>query len=446
MFVPSKRVVLLLQAIVAIVTTLSLGSFAARAASQTSAAQHMSWGQLKARYRPNGGEQAESVKGGATASGKVKVAQLASLKLSPSSVVGGSGSQGTLQLTSAAPVGGALVALSNSNPALVSTPASVTIPAGSKTATFSITTKVPAADGSAIVSATYSGIVRTATLTVTALATPPPPAAAALSSVTLAPASVLAGNSSQGTLKLTAAAPVGGALVTLSSADAALVGVPASINIAEGASSATFALSSTPSVVGGNVVITATYLGVSRTATLAVAPSDPCASLTGLGGAAVISLASVPQFRTGRLRIDLVGDVPAGWINAIGACATGGAPTVSFESGSCDATLAGTNTSVTGAGGPLTFGPLLVPVAVPEPGVVLATDAAGNVLQIIWPALAGLPAGPPVMRMNLVSWTAAVQAGVALDATMTFNARNVDGSTATFTAHGTNMVVPAFRP
>src|SRR5262249_21907054 len=147
----------------------------------------------------------------------------------------------------------------------------------------------------------------------------------------------------------------------------------------------------------------------------------------------------------GRLRIDLDGDVPLGWINAMGPCAISAAPTVSVISGTCNVVLAGTTTSVTSAGGPLTFGALTVPVPV-EAGTVLATDAAGNTLQVIWPVLAGLPPGPPTIRVNLASWSAAVAAGIQLDATMSFVARGPDGSTATFTAHGTNMVVPTFVP
>ena len=92
-----------------------------------------------------------------------------------------------------------------------------------------------------------------------------------------------------------------------------------------------------------------------------------------------------------------------------------------------------------------TFGPLVVPIPV-ELGTVLATDAAGDVLQVIWPAPAGLPAGPPTLRLNLASWSAAAQAGVALDAGLTFIARGADGSTATFTGHGASMIIPAFRP
>jgi hypothetical protein len=76
---------------------------------------------------------------------------------------------------------------------------------------------------------------------------------------------------------------------------------------------------------------------------------------------------------------------------------------------------------------------------------VLATDAAGNVLEIIWPALAGLPAGPPILRLQLAVFSGAVHQGVSLDGDLTFVAHAPDGTTATFTAHGANMIVPALR-
>src|SRR5262249_28324046 len=160
--------------IVAIAAALTLGAFAARAASQSSSVQHTSWGQLKGRYR-SGRDQSKPTDARVAADRKARVASLASVTLTPASVVGGNASQGTGGLTAGAPVGGAVVTLSSSNPGLASPPASVSIPAGSKTATFSVTTTVPAADGSAIITATYNAVVRTATLTVTRLPAPPPP-------------------------------------------------------------------------------------------------------------------------------------------------------------------------------------------------------------------------------------------------------------------------------
>jgi len=46
-----------------------------------------------------------------------------------------------------------------------------------------------------------------------------------------------------------------------------------------------------------------------------------------------------------------------------------------------------------------------------------------NTLEIIWPALAGLPPGPPILRLQLASFSSAVQTGVSLDAAMTYTAK-----------------------
>ncbi len=91
---------------------------------------------------------------------------ISSLRLSPTSVTGGVSSQGTVTLTSAAPSGGAVVALSSGNTAVASVPASVTVPAGATGATFTVTTSVVATLTTATISASYGGVTRTATLTV----------------------------------------------------------------------------------------------------------------------------------------------------------------------------------------------------------------------------------------------------------------------------------------
>ena len=173
--------------------------------------------------------------------------------------------------------------------------------------------------------------------------------------------------------------------------------------------------------------------------------ANPCASLSGLSATVNSVAADVVQFRTGRLRIEVQGDVTAGTIHTLGPCTASDAAAVHFTSGTGNVFLAGSTTSVTASGNPVAFGALLFPGAALEPGVVLATDASGNVLEIIWPELAGLPAGPPILRLQLSSWDAAVQTGVSLDVAMTFTATAPDGTTATFTVNGRNMVVPAFR-
>ena len=164
--------------------------------------------------------------------------------------------------------------------------------------------------------------------------------------------------------------------------------------------------------------------------------ANPCASLVGLGGAVTAVDASIPQFRVNRLRIEVVGDVAAGTINTLGACSAADAPAVSFVSGT--ATLGG------GASGSFTFGPLLFPGAALEPGVVISNDAAGNVLEIIWPALSGGVPGPPILRFQLANPAGAVTGGTE-SIRMSFTARAPNGSTATFTARADNLVVPVQR-
>ena len=93
-------------------------------------------------------------------------AALSSVSVNPSSVTGGSGSTGTVTLTSSAPGGGAVVSLSSSNTAVGSLPASVTVPAGSTSRTFAVSTSAVATSTPITITAVYGGVSRTTTLTV----------------------------------------------------------------------------------------------------------------------------------------------------------------------------------------------------------------------------------------------------------------------------------------
>jgi hypothetical protein len=87
-----------------------------------------------------------------------------SLTLNPTSVVGGTqNSTGTVTLSSAAPAGGAVVMLSSNNSA-ARVPASVIVPAGARSATFTVNTSMVLLATTANISATYNGTTRTASL------------------------------------------------------------------------------------------------------------------------------------------------------------------------------------------------------------------------------------------------------------------------------------------
>src|SRR5437867_497304 len=89
-----------------------------------------------------------------------------SLTLSPSTVNAGSSSTGTVTLNGPAPAGGTVVVLSSSKPSVASVPASVTVPAGGSSATFTVATSAGAASTSVTVSATARGVTKSATLSV----------------------------------------------------------------------------------------------------------------------------------------------------------------------------------------------------------------------------------------------------------------------------------------
>jgi hypothetical protein len=74
---------------------------------------------------------------------------------------------GTVTLTSAAPTGGAVVRLESSNVDAARVPSSVTVPAGATTATFTVTTPTVQTRVNVTITASYAGVERIATLTVT---------------------------------------------------------------------------------------------------------------------------------------------------------------------------------------------------------------------------------------------------------------------------------------
>jgi hypothetical protein len=107
-------------------------------------------------------------------------ATLASLAVSPASIVGGNGAAGTVTLSGAASGSGAVVSLSRSGSA-ATVPATVTVAAGAQTATFPITTTTVATSTPVTITATFGGASRSATLTVTPASQPPPAAPALVS-------------------------------------------------------------------------------------------------------------------------------------------------------------------------------------------------------------------------------------------------------------------------
>lgn len=169
-----------------------------------------------------------------------------------------------LTLTSPAPSGGAVFAASSNSPSLV-VPASVTVPAGASSTTFPLQTSQVAADTFVTVSLTGPS---PATTRVNRSLTLTPNAPAAIS----ATPRVGVNSSGSGVVTVTCAAPVGGLSVNLASNNAVLV-VPASMTVAEGATSGTFTFATGQTSTSTAVSVTASRGGVTKATTVTVKPA-----------------------------------------------------------------------------------------------------------------------------------------------------------------------------
>ena len=169
------------------------------------------------------------------------------------SVIGGNLATGTLTLSKVAPVGGIVVTLSSSLPAVANNPVSpaspwtVTVPAGQSSVDFLIATVPVTGDTKAIITATANGGSANADLLVRA---------PAIASLTLDPISVPGGMGSTGTVTLDGNAPTGGLVVTLQSSDTNTVTVPTSVTVLAGTNSVTFPVSTSVVMTDKNVIIT----------------------------------------------------------------------------------------------------------------------------------------------------------------------------------------------
>jgi len=90
-----------------------------------------------------------------------------SLKLNPSSVTGGNASTAIVTLNGPAPAGGAMVKLASGNTAIATVPSTVTVVAGATTAILTVSTSSVGRTRTVSISATYNGIQKSTTLTIT---------------------------------------------------------------------------------------------------------------------------------------------------------------------------------------------------------------------------------------------------------------------------------------
>ncbi len=232
---------------------------------------------------------------GLTRSATISVTPLTvkSIALAPSSVLGGASSTGTVTLSATAPAGGAIVALWSNNVA-VAVPATVGVPEGATSATFTAVTTPVSAQTAVSISASR-GNTRSATLTVK------PPA---LSTLKLAQASVVGGTPATAQIALNGPAPAAGFSVTVTSSNAA-ASVPAVVVVPAGSAGATLAVVTSAVTAVTTSAIAASAGTVKRSATLTMTPSTAVLAIA-------LAPASIASMGTSQATVTLNGPAPAG--------------------------------------------------------------------------------------------------------------------------------------
>ncbi len=269
---------------------------------------------------------------------------LSSVSITPSAIPGGTTALGKVTLSGPAPVGGALIMLTNTN-SKASVPASVNIPGNSTSATFSITAASVNSTFMGTLNAKYAGVTKTKTYTVVP---------ASLKSLVISPTTLIGGvENSTGTITLNGTVSVN-TPVSLNSSITSAASVPSSAVVPAGASSVTFPVTSrgvtstqlpiikaslgtasftskitvkpisissltlTPTSVKGGVFSTATIMLASPAAvpiTLAITSSLPSAANP---AASSVTFAAGNQTKTVRINTFVVSSSKSCVISAVG--------------------------------------------------------------------------------------------------------------------------------
>jgi hypothetical protein len=220
----------------------------------------------------------------------------------PGIVTGGTPATGIVTLNRPAPPGGTAVALSSTHPAVAGVPASVTVTAGSKTASFAITTAAPKTEIDVGITARSGGSSWNRPFYVR-----PPNRLPKLTSMTISPTAVAGGNNSGGTLTFSGPIPLGtwpalpDAVVQFSSSDPDVAALfPGDGYVVAGSTSQAFRIYTRGVPTPRNVTLTAYFDGAALSGVLSVGAvtgvtvSSLTANVTtlrgGEGGVATIAL------------------------------------------------------------------------------------------------------------------------------------------------------------
>jgi uncharacterized repeat protein (TIGR03803 family) len=191
---------------------------------------------------------------------------LQSLTLAPAKVTGGSSSTGTVALDGPAPTGGVVVTVRSSAPKIAGFSAStVTIPAGSTSATFTVNTVPVSGTRNVTIAGVAGGASASAKLTV---------AAPELASLAVGSNPVVGGNSTTATVSLNgvAASPVTVDVSINCTGLSVPATAPATVVVASGSSSAQFAVNTSAVPRRVSVTMKVKYGGVTKSIVLTIKP------------------------------------------------------------------------------------------------------------------------------------------------------------------------------
>jgi hypothetical protein len=262
------------------------------------------------------------------------------LTFTPSITPGGSTTIGKVSLLNGevAPAGGVIVNLQSSNAGVLSVPSSVIIPEGATNVQFLGTASIIATDSTVTVTATVvGGAAKSTNVTVVG---------ANLKTFTVTPSTLSGGTPITGTITLAAPAPTGGASITVTSTNNALVTPPTPVIVPAGQSTVTFTIQTATVSSNQTVVLTATRAGVTKTANVNLTVSQigvssvtfsPSSVLGGANSTCTVTL-DLPA-PSGGLTVNLSADKPSFLTNLPSSVTVpAGSRTISFSIGTTQVT------------------------------------------------------------------------------------------------------------
>lgn len=196
---------------------------------------------------------------------------LSSVTLNTFSTYGTFSATGTVKLNTPAPAGGTVVTLTSSRTTVASVPASVTVPANAKSATFPVQTSGVAVDTDVTFTARVGSVNRTVTLHIEPL----------FDSFTVSAGGACGVQSLVGTVTLRHAVPTQATVVQLNSAYPT-VSLPATVSVPANQLSATFPITTANPEVPIELMLSATAAGRTLTTPFRVTP-DSMYTFTDLG-------------------------------------------------------------------------------------------------------------------------------------------------------------------